>query len=184
MYESSQATPSRSRQCEVCKDDSHAATHHCVNCDEWFCSVIANAHKNTRALRGHVVEEIGDSSASPGVASQSVVCWDHNRAIDGYDTLCQRAVCFLCIATEGAHKGHEFVGLEAAAEQSRTQLPRSIATGEDLLHRLSTFRQHHDAVNQGLLESFDKTNALIRASFTTVRDLFETSYLSFVVGVL
>ena len=133
---------------------------------------MAKAHKKSKALSGHVVNEIDESSTSPGVSSQSVVCWDHNRTIEGYDTLCQRTVCFHC-TTFGAHKGHEVVGLEAAAELSRTQLPISIAAGEDLLHRLSTFRQHHNAVNQGLLESFDNTNTLIRASFATVRqDLF------------
>ena len=168
MYESAHVPHARTRQCEMCDDDSHPATHRCVVCDQWLCSSTAKAHKKIKGFSAHVLEEIDESSTSGGVTSQSTACWDHDRVMEGYDTLCQRAVCPDCLMS-GKHKGHPIVTLGEAAEQIRGQLPKSIAVGEGLLRRLTSFRQQHNSLNVTLRESFEKTNALIRASFSQVR---------------
>ena len=166
--EAAHFTPPRTRQCEVCQDDAHPATHRCVDCDEWFCSVVANSHKIQKVSRGHVVEAIDESTTSSAVTAPSNVCWDHNRPIEGYDAVCQRVVCAHC-SMFGLHKGHTIVALEEAAEQSLRHLPDSITAGEGLLDSLATFLQNHFSVKQSLADSFEKSNALIRASFSTVR---------------
>ena len=168
MYEAAHVAPPRTRQCEVCDEDAHVATHRCVDCNQFFCSSVAKMHKKMKGFGAHIVEAIDDeSSAMRSGVSQSNVCWDHNRLFEGYDTRCQRAVCALCFMN-GTHKGHEIVGMEEAAELSRGQLPNSIAAGEALLRRLSSFRQRHSSVKQALRESYDKANAVIRSSFSKV----------------
>ena len=167
MYQAAHVPAPRSRQCQVCEEDAHPATHHCVNCDEWFCSVMAMSHKNMRIARGHIVEAIDESASSPAV-TQSIVCWNHDRPFEGYDALCQRAVCTDCLM-DSTHRGHNILTMEEAAEQSRGQLRNSVEVGDALLRRLSSFQHHHNALNLSLRESFDKTNALIRASFSKVR---------------
>jgi len=78
MYEAAHLAPPRDRQCEVCDEDAHVATHHCVDCDQYFCSSMAKAHKKIRGFGAHIMEAIGESGARAG-ASQSNVCWDGPR---------------------------------------------------------------------------------------------------------
>lgn len=168
VYEEAHIPHPRTRQCEVCDDDSHPATHRCVVCDQWLCSSMAKAHKKMKGFSSHVLEEIDESSTSGGVTSQSNACWDHDQLMVGYDTLCQRAVCTDCCVF-GKHKGHNTVKLEEFAEHSRGHLTNSIAAGEALVRRLASFRQQHSALDLSLRESFENTNALIKASFSKVR---------------
>ena len=166
MFEAARINPPQARQCEVCEDDAHTATHRCVNCDQGFCSAMAKAHKKMRGFASHtVVEEIGESSALGDVSESH--CWHHHQPMVAYDTLCDRAVCVACMC--GTHLSHTVITLEEAAELSRQALPGDIAAAEDLMRRLTACVEGHSDVKVALGESLDATKELIRATINAVR---------------
>jgi hypothetical protein len=99
--------------CQTCENSDHAATHQCVDCEEFTCSAMMQAHTVPKSMRSHRVlplEEARDffrkenpfSSALP----QKVSCCPLHgeEQLKLYDSTSRKAVCSICV-TMPVHKG-------------------------------------------------------------------------------
>ena len=64
-----QAAAASDVSCELC-DDEHAATHRCVQCAEFMCTMLAKAHCKSKISRTHNVQTIADFKAGGPVAAK------------------------------------------------------------------------------------------------------------------
>ena len=104
--------------CELCEDDDHPATHRCLECEEYLCSMLAKAHLKMKFTKGHTVLVLSEVDNTP--LSISVICPDHGEPFKLYDTECKRLVCMLDLALE--HNGHKCVSIAEAATKDRVDL--------------------------------------------------------------
>jgi hypothetical protein len=99
--------------CQTCESGDHAATHQCLDCEEFTCSAMVKAHTVAKALRHHRVLPLDEarnffrkenpfSGASP---LKEASCPQHvGRQLEVYDSTCRKAICSIC-ALMPEHRG-------------------------------------------------------------------------------
>jgi len=154
--------------CEVCKED-HFATHHCVDCAENMCNVLAQAHTRQKATRNHNVLTLEAFKKNP---KPFLNCLEHNQAFAFYDTQCQTVVCRDCIALD--HCGHKCISLAAAGVGCREKLDELAQKVTVLSNKMHDVETSVARVRQDLTLCYQQEDAKITAAFDQVRAALAT----------
>lgn len=111
--------------CSVC-DDRHPALYTCVECNEYYCEVMARAHKKMCLGINHHVIEIS-TSAGPTECirgNTNHFCKDHDQVLEFYCLTCENEeideyelLCSHCLIHDDGHKGHDVVTLDRARKR-------------------------------------------------------------------
>jgi tripartite motif-containing protein 2/3 len=125
--------------CELCDDEQHAATHHCVQCAEFMCEVNAKGHRKSKVSRDHDVQTIAEfksGAAAPRKAStRTVYCAAHPSPSPFHElTLfcktCDVAICRDCIIEEHEKPAHDVVFLEKVIAEQRAVITEMATDAE------------------------------------------------------
>ncbi|XP_066267596.1 tripartite motif-containing protein 2-like [Branchiostoma lanceolatum] len=115
--------------CTAC-DRGNPAEFYCVECADYLCQSCEHTHRGLKATRSHKVVtsqdlESGQFAAELG-ARETSKCEDHNELNKFYCDTCHRVICPHCVIT--AHKHHQYVEIEKAAERERGKIKAKLST--------------------------------------------------------
>ncbi|XP_078611828.1 tripartite motif-containing protein 2-like [Branchiostoma floridae x Branchiostoma japonicum] len=106
------------------------AEFYCVECTDYLCNVCNDTHRGLKGTRSHKVITIQDLQsgriANEIRARESSKCEDHNELNKFYCDTCHRVICLHCVVT--AHKDHQYVEIEKAAERERARIKAKLST--------------------------------------------------------
>eukprot|EP00058_Branchiostoma_floridae_P021786 XP_002607276.1 hypothetical protein BRAFLDRAFT_88224 [Branchiostoma floridae] len=106
------------------------AEFYCVECTDYLCHVCNDTHRGLKGTRSHKVLAIQDLQsgrlANEIRARESSKCEDHNELNKFYCDTCRRVICLHCVVT--AHKDHQYVEIEKAAERERAKIKAKLST--------------------------------------------------------
>eukprot|EP00058_Branchiostoma_floridae_P021780 XP_002607270.1 hypothetical protein BRAFLDRAFT_88218 [Branchiostoma floridae] len=106
------------------------AEFYCVECTDYLCHVCNDTHRGLKGTRSHKVLTIQDLQsgrlANEIRARKSSKCEDHNELNKFYCDTCHRVICLHCVVP--AHKDHQYVEIEKAAERERTKIKAKLSS--------------------------------------------------------
>ena len=88
--------PSEISWCALCEGEKHPATHQCLECEDFMCSVAASIHLKAKVSKAHQVKTLDEVKANPQL-SQTVSGLEHSKAFEYFDKQCGRLVCVSCV---------------------------------------------------------------------------------------
>ncbi|XP_066272208.1 tripartite motif-containing protein 2-like [Branchiostoma lanceolatum] len=115
--------------CTVCQVGS-SAQFYCVECTDYICQPCNDMHGRFKGNRAHKVVTIQDLQSGQAAtelrARETSKCEDHNEVNKFYCDTCHRVICLHCVVT--AHKDHQYVEIEKAAEREGAKIKAKLAT--------------------------------------------------------
>ncbi|XP_035690931.1 tripartite motif-containing protein 2-like [Branchiostoma floridae] len=122
--------------CTTC-DIGNSAQFYCVECTDYLCRKCNDTHCRFKVTTSHKVVAIQDLLSGKAVAElrarETSRCEDHHELNKFYCDTCHRVICLHCVVT--AHKDHQYVEIEKAAERERAMIKAKLTTvrnAEDL----------------------------------------------------
>ncbi|XP_066297014.1 tripartite motif-containing protein 2-like [Branchiostoma lanceolatum] len=159
--------------CTVC-DKGSTAEFYCVECTDHMCQTCNDVHRGLKLTRSHKVVTIQDLQSGQFSAelqaSGTSRCKDHSERNKFYCDTCQRVICLHCVVT--AHRDHQYVEIEKAAERERAKLRGKLSTvqntadlHEKWIQQLQSVREEWPSQVQRTEEQIAKqTQAIIEAA--------------------
>ncbi|XP_078599312.1 tripartite motif-containing protein 2-like [Branchiostoma floridae x Branchiostoma japonicum] len=133
--------------CTVC-DKGNAAEFYCVECTDHMCQTCNGVHRRLKITRSHkvvTIQELQSGQASTELpASETFRCEDHNELNKFYCDTCHRVICLHCVVT--AHKDHQYVELEEAAEREKAKIKGKLSTVQNTAGRHEKWIQQLQSV--------------------------------------
>ena len=134
--------------CEIC-DDKHAATHRCMQCEEFMRTAASSMHGKMKATRTHLVQTTSElqtqgpmKPAAPPGALQ--MCAEHpDEPLKLWCDTCSRPICRDCIVVDHPRPEHEYNFLPAMFEKHRPELE---ATLDEVRQRIEPAEQAVEAL--------------------------------------
>jgi hypothetical protein len=95
--------------CELC-EETHDATHRCLECQQSMCDGVAKLHRRQSGTMSHRVVSLMEWRANPqmlagsGAAAPIVhLCKSHGKPADLFDLDCGLFLCSQCVLSHGDH---------------------------------------------------------------------------------
>ena len=94
----------------VCSDGENEATFYCLDCEQHFCDICTNSHKNFRLLKNHqliLIEEMKNQTQYNSIPKPTPknYCQIHKeKEIDLLCNDCKLPLCSLCVPRHASHK--------------------------------------------------------------------------------
>ena len=168
-------------KCEPCNNDSLEvvdALYFCKNCLEGLCETCAKYHRNMKALRNHVVIELGETTSSmalqplPSTSFGSALgnkCNIHpHKDLDFFCVDHQSTCCVMCIAL-----GHRKCETVKSVDQVNIASDVGLSTNS-LLQRADRCSNHAQSVlatkERGLQHLLDQKNKAATRVASMIRD--------------
>ncbi|XP_078692070.1 tripartite motif-containing protein 2-like [Branchiostoma floridae x Branchiostoma belcheri] len=115
--------------CTAC-DRGNPAEFYCMECTDYLCQMCNDTHRGLKLTRSHKAVTIQDLQsgrlAAELRARETSKCEDHNELNKFYCDTCHRVICLHCVVT--AHKDHQYVEIEKAAERERAKFKDKLPT--------------------------------------------------------
>ncbi|XP_035675220.1 tripartite motif-containing protein 2-like [Branchiostoma floridae] len=115
--------------CTVC-EAGNSAQFYCVECPDYLCQTCNDMHGRFKANRSHKVVTVQDLQSGKAAtelrARETSKCEDHQELNKFYCDTCHRVICLHCVVT--AHKDHQYVEIEKAAEREGAKIKAKLAT--------------------------------------------------------
>ncbi|XP_066292881.1 tripartite motif-containing protein 2-like [Branchiostoma lanceolatum] len=115
--------------CTACERGS-PAEFYCMECTDYLCQMCNETHRRLKVTRSHKVVTINDLESGRFVtelrARETSKCEDHNELNKFYCDTCYQVICLHCVVT--AHKDHQYVEIEKAAERERAKIKAKLST--------------------------------------------------------
>ncbi|XP_078574666.1 uncharacterized protein LOC144860952 [Branchiostoma floridae x Branchiostoma japonicum] len=115
--------------CTVC-EVGNSAQFYCLDCTDYLCQSCNKVHRGLKMSRIHKVVTVQDlqsgKAASELRARETSKCEDHQELNKFYCDTCHRVICLHCVVT--AHKDHQYVEIEKAAEREGAKIKAKRAT--------------------------------------------------------
>ncbi|XP_078602834.1 uncharacterized protein LOC144876914 [Branchiostoma floridae x Branchiostoma japonicum] len=112
--------------CEVGK----SAQFYCLECTDYLCRKCNYTHGRFKGTKSHKVVTIQDLQSGKAAAElrarETSKCEDHQELNKFYCDTCHRVICLHCVVT--AHKDHQYVEIEKAAEREGAKIKAKLAT--------------------------------------------------------
>ncbi|KAI8512342.1 hypothetical protein Bbelb_089810 [Branchiostoma belcheri] len=106
------------------------AEFYCMECTDYLCQVCNDTHRGLKVSRSHKAVTIQDLQsgrlAAELRARETSKCEAHNELNKFYCDTCHRVICLHCVVT--AHKDHQYVEIEKAAERERAKFKDKLPT--------------------------------------------------------
>ncbi|XP_066292124.1 tripartite motif-containing protein 2-like [Branchiostoma lanceolatum] len=121
--------------CTAC-DRGNTAEVYCMECTDYLCQVCNDTHRGLKATRSHKVVTIQDLQSGQFAAElrarETSKCAKHNELNKFYCDTCHRVICLHCVVM--AHKDHQYVEIEKAAERERAKIKAKLPTVKNTAH--------------------------------------------------
>ncbi|XP_078691195.1 E3 ubiquitin-protein ligase TRIM71-like [Branchiostoma floridae x Branchiostoma belcheri] len=115
--------------CTAC-DRGNPAEFYCMECTDYLCQMCNDTHRGLKLTRSHKAVTIQDLQsgrlAAELRARETSKCEAHNELNKFYCDTCHRVICLHCVVT--AHKDHQYVEIEKAAERERAKFKDKLPT--------------------------------------------------------
>ncbi|XP_035681524.1 tripartite motif-containing protein 2-like [Branchiostoma floridae] len=112
--------------CTVC-EVGNKAQFYCLECTDYLCQTCNDMHGRFKANRSHKVQDLQSGKAAAELrARETSKCEDHHELNKFYCDTCHRVICLHCVVT--AHKDHQYVEIEKAAEREGAKVKAKLAT--------------------------------------------------------
>ena len=152
---------------ETAKIDS--ATTYCLECQEAFCEVCANAHRKQKLSRDHKLLQIGDKVKPEELYAQypPANCDKHvDEALKIYCHDCRLVICMMCYIKD--HNSHKCSDVNELVDEFRQQMKTDVSgvandvdKCQEMLKQLTTEKNDfHQQVSKSEEEIREKTKQL------------------------
>ncbi|XP_066292356.1 tripartite motif-containing protein 2-like [Branchiostoma lanceolatum] len=115
--------------CTACERGNPAELY-CMECTDYLCQVCNDTHRGLKVSKSHKVVTIQNLQSGQFVADlrarETSKCENHNELNKFYCDTCHRVICLHCVVT--AHKDHQYVEIEKAAERERAKIKAKLST--------------------------------------------------------
>ncbi|XP_035675218.1 tripartite motif-containing protein 2-like [Branchiostoma floridae] len=115
--------------CTVC-EAGNSAQFYCVECPDYLCQTCKDMHRRFKVSKDHKTVTIQDLQSGQAAAElrgrETSKCEDHQELNKFYCDTCHRVICLHCVVT--AHKDHQYVEIEKAAEREGAKIKEKQAT--------------------------------------------------------
>jgi len=146
-----------------------AASTYCLQCQEAFCEICANAHRKQKSSRDHKLLQVGDKVKPEDLYAQypPANCDKHvDEGMKIYCHDCRLVICTICCVTD--HNSHKCSNINELVDEFRQQMKTSvIGVADDVdkcqqkLQQLTTEKKDfHEQICKSEEEIREKTNQL------------------------
>ncbi|XP_078574679.1 uncharacterized protein LOC144860959 [Branchiostoma floridae x Branchiostoma japonicum] len=155
--------------CTVC-EVGNSATFYCVECTDYLCQTCNKVHRGLKMSRTHKVVTVQDlQSGNAAVelrARETSKCEDHQELNKFYCDTCHRVICLHCVVT--AHKDHQYVEIEKAAEREGAKIKAKLATVENTADLHQNWIQDLQSVKDEWSSQVQRTEEQIRKQVNSI----------------
>ncbi|XP_066267492.1 tripartite motif-containing protein 2-like [Branchiostoma lanceolatum] len=155
--------------CTVC-EVGNSAQFYCVECTDYLCQTCNDMHGRFKAHRSHKVVTIQDRKSGQAAAElrarETSKCEDHHELNKFYCDTCHRIICLHCVVT--AHKDHQYVEIEKAAEREGAKIKAKLATVKNTADAHEKWVQQLQAVKDGWSTQVQRAEEQIRKQVNTI----------------
>ncbi|XP_019646782.1 PREDICTED: tripartite motif-containing protein 2-like [Branchiostoma belcheri] len=149
--------------CTVC-EAGNSAQFYCVECADYLCQTCNDMHRRFKATKSHRVVTVQDLQSGQAAAElrarETSKCEDHSELNKFYCDTCQRVICLHCVVT--AHKEHQYVEIEKAAEREGAKIKAKVATAKNTIGLHETWRQQLQSVRDRWPSEVRRTEEQVR----------------------
>ncbi|XP_066271397.1 tripartite motif-containing protein 2-like [Branchiostoma lanceolatum] len=155
--------------CTVC-EVGNSAQFYCVECTDYICQPCNDMHGRFKGNRAHKVVTIQDLQSGQAAAElrarETSKCEDHNELNKFYCDTCHRVICLHCVVT--AHKDHQYVEIEKAAEREGAKIKAKLATVNNTADLHEKWVQQLQSVKNEWSSQVQRTEEQIRKQVNTI----------------
>ncbi|XP_078682835.1 E3 ubiquitin-protein ligase TRIM56-like [Branchiostoma floridae x Branchiostoma belcheri] len=160
--------------CTVC-EAGNSAQFYCVECTDYLCHTCDDMHQRFKGNRSHKLVTVQDlqygQAAAELRARETSKCEDHRELNKFYCDTCQRVVCLHCVVT--AHKEHQYVEIEKAAEREGAKIKAKVATVKNTVGLHETWRQQLQSVRDEWPSEVQRTEEQVRKQVKAIIEAAE-----------
>ncbi|XP_078682833.1 E3 ubiquitin-protein ligase TRIM56-like [Branchiostoma floridae x Branchiostoma belcheri] len=160
--------------CTVC-EAGNSAQFYCVECAEYLCQTCYDMHRRFKRNRSHQLVTVQDLQSGQAAAELRAwvtsKCEDHRELNKFYCDTCQRVICLHCVVT--AHKEHQYVEIEKAAEREGAKIKAKVATVKNTVGLHETWRQQLQSVRDEWPSEVRRTEEQVRKQVKAIIEAAE-----------
>ncbi|XP_066266710.1 tripartite motif-containing protein 2-like [Branchiostoma lanceolatum] len=173
LQQQSEREPSEEREdgvpCTVC-GAWNSAQIYCVECTHYLCPTCFNTHFKNKPTSTHkvvIVQELQSVLFTTELrAWETSKCEDQHELNKFYCDTCHRVICLHCLVT--AHKDHQYVEIEKAAEREGAKIKAKLATVKTTADLHEKWVQQLQAVKDGWSTQVQRAEEQIRKQVNTI----------------
>ncbi|XP_078602835.1 uncharacterized protein LOC144876915 [Branchiostoma floridae x Branchiostoma japonicum] len=155
--------------CTVC-EDGKSAQFYCLDCADYLCQTCNDMHGRFKANRSHKVVTVQDLQSGKAAAElrarETSKCEDHHELNKFYCDTCHRVICLHCVVT--AHKDHQYVEIEKAAEREGAEIKAKLATVKNTADLHEKWIQQLQSVKNEWSSDVQRTEEQIRKQVNSI----------------
>ncbi|XP_078684171.1 E3 ubiquitin-protein ligase TRIM45-like [Branchiostoma floridae x Branchiostoma belcheri] len=160
--------------CTVC-EAGNSAQFYCVECFDYLCQTCGDMHRHFKGNRSHKLVTVQDLQSGQAAAElrarETSKCEDHRELNKFYCDTCQRVICLHCVVT--AHKEHQYVEIEKAAEREGAKIKAKVATVKNTAGLHETWRQQLQSVRDEWPPEVQRTEEQVRKQVKAIIEAAE-----------
>ncbi|XP_065181686.1 E3 ubiquitin-protein ligase TRIM71-like [Sycon ciliatum] len=179
--------PRKSNNCDECVD-GEVASHRCVSCCQFLCTLHHNSHKKSKATHDHQTIPLTQlqSSASAGaaiagsghvdvaelaVARSALLCARHTqKELELYCASCSECICRDCIVVD--HKSHDFTFISDAIKKNKNR--QDILKLDKMVEQFEGTLSRIERSQETLTNNFHTTSQDMERAASEVKHLVDT----------
>ena len=143
---------SKVKLCDVCmtvKKESRS-THHCKECNKYFCGECVYRHKNTVLFEGHAVQVVGSKANN--------LCSTHKtETLQYFCQSCASSCCTLCAMTDHMMHTLEELNVGRARHERQQKLQGLLTDLDQKIQQVDSFLKLMDSYENKLRLSYETT---------------------------
>ncbi|XP_078589228.1 tripartite motif-containing protein 2-like [Branchiostoma floridae x Branchiostoma japonicum] len=155
--------------CTVC-EAGKSAQFYCVECTDYLCQTCNKVHSGLKMSRAHKVVTVQDLQSGQAAAElrarETSKCEDHQELNKFYCDTCHRVICLHCVVT--AHKDHQYVEIEKAAEREGAKIKAKLATVKNTADLHQNWIQDLQSVKDQWSSQVQRTEEQIRKQVNSI----------------
>ncbi|XP_019646805.1 PREDICTED: E3 ubiquitin-protein ligase TRIM56-like [Branchiostoma belcheri] len=160
--------------CTVC-EAGNSAQFYCVECTDYLCQTCDDMHQRFKGNRSHKFVTVQDLQSGQAAAElrawETSKCEDHRELNKFYCDTCQRVICLHCVVT--AHKEHQYVEIEKAAEREGAKIKAKVATVKNTIGQHETWGQQLQSVRDEWPSEVRRTEEQVRKQVKAIIEAAE-----------
>ncbi|XP_035681525.1 tripartite motif-containing protein 3-like [Branchiostoma floridae] len=154
--------------CEV----GNSAQFYCVVCTNYLCQTCNGTHRRLQVTKSHKVVTLQDLQSGQAAAElrarETSKCEDHRELNKFHCDTCHRVICLHCVVT--AHKDHQYVEIEKAAEREGAKIKAKLATVKNTADLHEMWIQQLQLVKNVWSSEVQRTEEQIRKQVNSIID--------------
>ncbi|XP_078589230.1 uncharacterized protein LOC144869651 [Branchiostoma floridae x Branchiostoma japonicum] len=155
--------------CAVC-EVGNSAQFYCVECKDYLCQTCKDMHRRFKVSKAHKTVTLQDLQSGQAAAElrgrETSKCEDHQELNKFYCDTCHRVICLHCVVT--AHKDHQYVEIEKAAEREGAKIKAKLATVKNTADLHQNWIQDLQSVKDEWSSQVQRTKKEIRKQVNSI----------------